>query len=151
MVVNNELIMDLKFHTVGIGSSARKALLQALQEQRLVVGLANAVRSLSKEPDQFTFCFMAPTEEDSHMHEVLLEAFCLEHDIYIVRVDSAYKLSRLVQSSVIASCALVRNKSSKKFAGKASNSFRRSESILVEHCELFLEDPHKPIVKLPEK
>uniref|UniRef100_A0A2M4AUU6 Ribosomal protein eL8/eL30/eS12/Gadd45 domain-containing protein n=1 Tax=Anopheles triannulatus TaxID=58253 RepID=A0A2M4AUU6_9DIPT len=150
MVVNDELIMDLKFHTVGIGSSARKALLQALQEKRLVVGLANAVRSLAKEPDQFTFCFMAPAQEDSHMHEVLLEAFCLEHDIYIVRVDSAYKLSRLVQSSVIASCALVR-KLPKKLVRKASNSFRRSESILVEHCELFLDDPHKPIVKLPEK
>uniref|UniRef100_A0A2M4AUV6 Uncharacterized protein n=1 Tax=Anopheles triannulatus TaxID=58253 RepID=A0A2M4AUV6_9DIPT len=134
MVVNDELIMDLKFHTVGIGSSARKALLQALQEKRLVVGLANAVRSLAKEPDQFTFCFMAPAQEDSHMHEV----------------DSAYKLSRLVQSSVIASCALVR-KLPKKLVRKASNSFRRSESILVEHCELFLDDPHKPIVKLPEK
>ncbi|XP_050090368.1 uncharacterized protein LOC126574289 [Anopheles aquasalis] len=151
MVVNDELTMDLKFHTVGIGSSARKALLQALQENRLVVGLTNAVRSLAKEPDQFTFCFMAPAQEDSHLQEVLLEAFCLEHDIYIVRVDSAYKLSRLVHSSVIASCALVR-KIPKKLTGKASNSFRRSyHSILVEHCELFLDDPHKPIVKLPEK
>ncbi|XP_035793134.1 uncharacterized protein LOC118467131 [Anopheles albimanus] len=150
MVVNGALIMDLKFHTVGIGSSARKALLQAHQEKRLVVGLANAVRSLVKEPDQFTFCFMAPAPEDSHMQEVLLEAFCFEHDIYIVRVDSAYKLSRLVQSSVIASCALVR-KIPKRLAGKASNSFRRSESILVEHCELFLDDPRKPVVKLPEK
>uniref|UniRef100_A0A182WIT8 Ribosomal protein eL8/eL30/eS12/Gadd45 domain-containing protein n=1 Tax=Anopheles minimus TaxID=112268 RepID=A0A182WIT8_9DIPT len=142
------------FHTVGIGSSARKALLGALEDKRLVVGLGSAIRSLTANPDQFNFCFLAPTEDHgesgSHMQEVLMEAFCLEHDIYIIRVDSADKLSRLVQSPVIASCALVR-KLPAKMARRTNNAFRRSESILIEHCELYWDEPHKPVIKLPEK
>uniref|UniRef100_A0A4Y0BQ70 Ribosomal protein eL8/eL30/eS12/Gadd45 domain-containing protein n=1 Tax=Anopheles funestus TaxID=62324 RepID=A0A4Y0BQ70_ANOFN len=142
------------FHTVGIGSSARKALLSALEDKRLVVGLASAIRSLATNPDQYNFCFLAPIEDHgesgSHMQEVLMEAFCLEHDIYIIRVDSADKLSRLVQSPVIASCALVR-KLPPKMVRRMSSAFRRSESILIEHCELYWDEPHKPVIKLPEK
>uniref|UniRef100_A0A182NHP0 Ribosomal protein eL8/eL30/eS12/Gadd45 domain-containing protein n=1 Tax=Anopheles dirus TaxID=7168 RepID=A0A182NHP0_9DIPT len=141
------------FHTVGIGSSARKALLSAREEKRLVVGLTNAIRSLTDNPDSFNFCFLAPTDDrsGSHLQEVLLEAFCLEHDIYIIRVDSADKLSRLVQSPVLASCALVR-KLPPKVVRRMNSAFRRSESILVEHCELYWDEPHnKPVIKLPEK
>uniref|UniRef100_A0A182X6G4 Ribosomal protein eL8/eL30/eS12/Gadd45 domain-containing protein n=1 Tax=Anopheles quadriannulatus TaxID=34691 RepID=A0A182X6G4_ANOQN len=142
------------FHTVGIGSSARKALLSALEDKRLVVGLASAVRSLAANPELYNFCFLAPFddhgESGSHMQEVLLEAFCLEHDIYIIRVDSADKLSRLVQSPVVASCALVR-KLPPKMLRRTNSAFRRSESILIEHCELYWDEPHKPVIKLPEK
>ncbi|XP_050075786.1 uncharacterized protein LOC126563203 [Anopheles maculipalpis] len=139
------------FHTVGIGASARKALLSALEDKRLVVGLASAIRSLAANPEQYNFCFLAPSSESgSHMQEVLMEAFCFEHDIYIIRVDSADKLSRLVQSPVIASCALVR-KLPAKMARRMNNAFRRSESILIEHCELYWDEPHKPVIKLPEK
>uniref|UniRef100_A0AAG5D636 Ribosomal protein eL8/eL30/eS12/Gadd45 domain-containing protein n=1 Tax=Anopheles atroparvus TaxID=41427 RepID=A0AAG5D636_ANOAO len=155
MVLNSsyERNMATGFHTVGVGSSARKTLLSALEEKRLVVGLPSAIRSLAVEPDKFSFCFLAPSENDEcggHMQEVLLEAFCFEHEIYIIRVDSADKLSRLVQSPVVASCALVRKLPAKKIR-RMSSAYRRSESILVEHCELYWEEPHKPVVKLPEK
>ncbi|XP_058066284.1 uncharacterized protein LOC131215906 [Anopheles bellator] len=155
MVLNQTgaLEMNAGFQTVGVGASARKALLSALQDKRLVIGLGSAIRSLAKEPDQFTFCFLAPAHHDdsgAHLQEVLLEAFCLEHDIYIIRVDSAYKLSRLVQSSTETSCALVR-KLSTRMIRRMTSAYRRSESILVEHCELYLDEPHKPVIKLPEK
>lgn len=145
--------MDTGFHTVGVGSSARKMLLSALEEKRLVVGLPSAIRCLATEPNMFSFCFLAPLENDEsggHLQEVLLEAFCFEHDIYIIRVDSADKLSRLVQSPVVASCALIR-KLPAKMVRRMNSAYRRSESILVEHCELCWEEPHKPVVKLPEK
>uniref|UniRef100_A0A182Q0A0 Ribosomal protein eL8/eL30/eS12/Gadd45 domain-containing protein n=1 Tax=Anopheles farauti TaxID=69004 RepID=A0A182Q0A0_9DIPT len=140
------------FHTVGIGSSARKALLSAREEKRLVVGLTSAIHSLTENPDNFNFCFLAPTDDrsGSHLQQVLLEAFCLEHNIYIIRVDSADKLSRLVQSPVLASCALVQ-KLPTKVVRRMNSAFRRSESILVEHCELYWDEPHKPVIKLPEK
>uniref|UniRef100_A0A182P9V9 Ribosomal protein eL8/eL30/eS12/Gadd45 domain-containing protein n=1 Tax=Anopheles epiroticus TaxID=199890 RepID=A0A182P9V9_9DIPT len=152
---HEEKVMEANgFHTVGIGASARKALLSALEDKRLVVGLNSAIRSLAANPDLYNFCFLAPIddhgESGSHMQEVLLEAFCLEHDIYIIRVDSANKLSRLVQSPVVASCALVRKLPAKTIR-RMSSAFRRSESILIEHCELYWDEPHKPVVKLPEK
>ncbi|XP_053676375.1 growth arrest and DNA damage-inducible protein GADD45 gamma-like [Anopheles nili] len=142
------------FHTVGVGSSARKALLSALEDKRLVVGLSSAIRSLSADPDQYLFCFLAPAEDHGacggHMHEVLLEAFCLEHDIHIIRVDSASKLSRLVQSPVVASCALVR-KFPLKVIRRMNSATRRYESVLMEYSALYWDKPHKPVVKLPEK
>ncbi|KFB36643.1 AGAP007650-PA-like protein [Anopheles sinensis] len=150
---SREWNMATGFHTVGVGSSARKMLLTALEEKRLVVGLSSAIRSLATEPNRFSFCFLAPLENDEsggHLQEVLLEAFCFEHDIYIIRVDSADKLSRLVQSPVVASCALIR-KLPAKMVRRMNSAYRRSESILVEHCELCWEEPHKPVVKLPEK
>lgn len=76
------------FKTVGIGASVRTTLVSALSEGRTVIGMANAIQQLREDPQQFVFCFMAPSEHDSgsHMQEVLLEAFCFEHDIYIIKV-----------------------------------------------------------------
>lgn len=132
------------FKTVGIGASVRTTLVSALAEGRTVIGMANAVRELREDPQQFVFCFMAPSEHDSgsHMQEVLLEAFCFEHDIYIIKVDSAEKLSRLVHSSELAWCALVQ---------KPPRKESRSENILIDHCELYWDEPAKPVIKLPEK
>lgn len=134
------------FKTVGIGASVRTTLVNALAEGRTVIGMANAIRRLREDPQQFVFCFMAPSsvEQDSgsHMQQVLLEAFCFEHDIYIIKVDSAEKLSRLVQSNELAWCALVQ---------KGPKKETRSENILIDHCELYWDEPLKPVIKLPEK
>lgn len=134
------------FKTVGIGANVRTTLVNALAEGRTVTGMANAIRQLREDPQRFVFCFMAPSsvEQDSgaHMQEVLLEAFCFEHDIYIIKVDSAEKLSRLVQSNELAWCALVQ---------KGPKKETRSENILIDHCELYWDEPAKPVIKLPEK
>lgn len=72
-----------------VGVTAKRALLMANIEERVVVGLSDAIQALAKTPEEFLFCFMAPPkpgDSATHMHEVLLQAFCFEHDIYIIKV-----------------------------------------------------------------
>uniref|UniRef100_A0A182JAT8 Ribosomal protein eL8/eL30/eS12/Gadd45 domain-containing protein n=1 Tax=Anopheles atroparvus TaxID=41427 RepID=A0A182JAT8_ANOAO len=131
-----------------IGITVRRALVAAYHEARAVVGLSESINALSKTPEDFLFCFLAASGIDgsapgNHMHQVLLEAFCFEHDIYIIKVDSAEKLSRMLGTHRVESCALVQ-KGWKEIATAA-------EDRLVDYCEEHWENPVKPIVKLPEK
>lgn len=71
------------------GLAAKHALLLAKIENRLIMGLSDAISNFAKTPEDFLFCFMAPPkpgDSATHMHEVLLQAFCFEHDIYIIKV-----------------------------------------------------------------
>lgn len=144
------------FKTVGIGQNVRSTLVKAHAESRVVVGMASAIRSLAENPNNFLFCFMVPPkhhDSGAHMQEVLLEAFCFENDIYIIKVDSAEKLSRLLGSAELASCALVSKPRNHSSAAKAGSEpqFSRSENILIDYCELHWDEPVKPVIKLPEK
>lgn len=184
-----------------VGVTAKRALLVANIEERVVVGLSDAIQALAKTPEEFLFCFMAPPkpgDSATHMHEVLLQAFCFEHDIYIIKVgfiilftiqqppppkllatfhlklicihlkqrhafinsptlslsslpkqiDSAEKLSRLLGSTTLQSCALVQKTMS---ADHQHEILSKVEDQLVDYCEEHWEDPVKPVVKLPEK
>ncbi|XP_055629400.1 growth arrest and DNA damage-inducible protein GADD45 alpha-like [Toxorhynchites rutilus septentrionalis] len=153
MVVVKESIptySKVGFKTVGISLNVRTTLVAALAQHRVVVGMSNAIRSLTEEPQKFLFCFMAPTkfpDSGTHMQQVLLEAFCFENDIYIIKVDSAEKLGRLLGSSSLASCALVR----KCPCSSGEDKYTRSENILIDHCEFYWDEPTKPVIKLPDK
>lgn len=74
-----------------MSSTIRSILRQAQAEKRLTVGLLPAIQRLSVTCGEALFCLMAPSrQQDSatHMQKVLLEAFCLENDIYLVKVSS---------------------------------------------------------------
>lgn len=135
-----------------VGVTAKRALLMANIEERVVVGLSDAIQALAKTPEEFLFCFMAPPkpgDSATHMHEVLLQAFCFEHDIYIIKIDSAEKLSRLLGSPTLQSCALIQKTMSPDHPDHEILS--KVEDQLVDYCEEHWEDPVKPVVKLPEK
>lgn len=81
---------NVKMHyTPDVGCTLVETLLRAQAEDRVVTGLAGAVQSLSKSPCDALFCVIAPPpagDVTSHMQEVLLQAYCFENDIYIVKV-----------------------------------------------------------------
>ncbi|XP_062549563.1 growth arrest and DNA damage-inducible protein GADD45 alpha-like [Armigeres subalbatus] len=148
----NKMTSKAGFKTVGIGQNVRSTLVKARSDKRVVVGIANAIRSLAENPNNFLFCFMAPPKHHdsaAHMQEVLLEAFCFENDIYIIKVDNAERLSRLLDSSELASCALVSKPQA--LSKQTGEEFSRSENLLIDHCELYWDEPIKPVIKLPEK
>lgn len=79
-----------------IGATVRRALVAASREDRAIVGLSESINALSKTPEDFLFCFLAASGNPAnHMHQVLLEAFCFEHDIYIIKVGSVARSTRL--------------------------------------------------------
>ncbi|EAA04133.4 AGAP007651-PA [Anopheles gambiae str. PEST] len=131
-----------------IGATVRRALVAASREDRAIVGLSESINALSKTPEDFLFCFLAASGNPAnHMHQVLLEAFCFEHDIYIIKVDSAEKLSRMLGTPRVESCALLQ----KSWSEGRTETITDVEDQLVDYCEEHWEAPIKPIVKLPEK
>lgn len=139
MVCNNE-----------IGSTVRSALLLAIKEDRLVLGLLDSVKTLAKAPEDSLFCIMAQPEigdSATHMHEVLLEAYCYENGIYIIKVDNASKLCRIIGRSEMESCVLVQKSMA---TNDDTEHYSDVEDLLVDHCEAHWDVPIQPIIQLPE-
>lgn len=143
-----------------MGSTVKKALVQANIEKRLVLGLPNIVRCLAVENSNIPIlCLIAPPKTGdyaTHMQEVLLQAYCLENDIYILHLDSAEKLSRILHSTVVESCALIYASSSGdsdcegSFLDEDYNT-TRIERRLINYCEDHWDDSEHSTIRLPEK
>lgn len=87
------LAKDFDDKKMAVGNNLRTVLRKAQSESRVVVGLSEAVKNLSELPEEALFCVLAPPKKGdsaTHMHEVLLQAFCFENDIYIIQVRVSY-------------------------------------------------------------
>lgn len=155
---------NMKMLSTNIGQTVKCVLQRAQYEKRLVVGLAASVKELSNNGDPM-FCLMAPPEpgdSGSHMHSILLEAFCYENDIYIIRVDSSKKLNRILGSptAAIESCVLIQKpwpeeedddiKQLTVDKQTTANIYTVAEEALVDHCEDFWDCVDQPRIVLPE-
>lgn len=155
---------NVKMLSTNIGQTVKCVLQRAQYEKRLVVGLAASVKELSNNGDPM-FCLMAPPEpgdSGSHMHSILLEAFCYENDIYIIRVDSSKKLNRILGSptAAIESCVLIQKpwpeeedddiKQLTVDKQTTANIYTVAEEALVDHCEDFWDCVDQPRIVLPE-
>lgn len=143
-----------------MGSLVKKALVQANIEKRLVIGLTQIGRFLAQDQSEVPIiCLMAPPKSGdyaTHMHEVLLQAYCLENDIYIIKLDNSEKLNRILDTSRMESCALI-------CANPAGDSdcegsfldqdyqMTKIEGKLVDYCEDHWNDSEHAMIRLPEK
>lgn len=152
---SNEMVLianDKMVCSNEIGDTVRSALVDAMNEDRLVLGLLDSVKTLAKAPEDSLFCIMAQPEigdSATHMHEVLLEAYCYENGIYIIKVDSSSKLCRIIGTSEMESCVLVQ-KSMATSGHDDVDHYSDVEDLLVDHCEAHWDVPIQPIVQLPE-
>lgn len=164
-----------------IGRNVRCALKRAVYEKRVVVGVASAVKQLlnrststdsdstdssssladSRSSDDVVFCVLAPPaagDSATHMQTILLEAFCYENDIYIIKVDSAAKLSKILGARTTQTCALIQrpwaDDESVDSSGSEStwdeSQLTAAEAAMVDHCEEFWDVPQQPLVQLPD-
>lgn len=144
-----------------IGEIVQTVLSVAKHAQRITIGFSDAIKLLSSTPEEALFCFLAePKRGDSatHMHEVLLQAFCYEHGIYIIKVDSGRKLAHAVATSngtfiSDVTCVLIRKRNDDNIDDATSapvTSITTDEDILVNFCENSWNDNNYHIVKLPE-
>lgn len=134
-----------------IGYKVRCALVQALQDDRVIVGLSATIKNLSTTPSDALFCLLAPSttgDSANHMHAVLLEAYCYENGIYTIKVDQMQKLSNIVGAPKQESCVLIRK--SLLLDHEQCELFSAMENALVDHCEEYWDVPNKPIIQLPD-
>lgn len=130
--------------------TARSVLLRALIEKRVICGIPSAIKTLSKSSEDSLFCFLAqPNKEDSatNMSQTLLEAYCYENDIYVIKVDCAEKLGRILGTCASNTCALIQKTWDKSDDGPVE-CLTEAEHSLVDYCELNWDIPNQ-ILKLP--
>lgn len=100
-----------------ISAALKGALLQAHKQGRITSGAYECAKQMQVFPDKVMFCILAVDDGNDamvQMEHVLLEAYCREHHINVVKVDSSEKLRKLVvndskknQTFADFSCALV--------------------------------------------
>lgn len=152
--------------TKSIGETVQTVLSVAKRAHRVTLGFADAIKLLSKAPEDAQFCFLAePDRGDSatHMNEVLLQAFCYEHGIYIIKVDDSRKLGQILDTlTTDVTCVLIskhrpeennqndQSEQSSKILNRSVSSTSIEEDLLVNFCETTWQNAHYNIIKLPE-
>lgn len=143
-----------------LGDTVKQILINANDESRLICGLSKVSQYLNstEHPEHSLFFFIAPSaniDSITHMSEVVLRSFCFENDIYIVNVDDAQKLNKILGTNRCDTCALVQRSASidPDLVDDAIDldKFTELENILIDHCEDFWTEPVQPIIRLPEK
>lgn len=141
--------------TNGIGSICNTALRNAKNQDRLIVGLTQAIKTLSNDPEETMFCVLAqpkPGDSAAHMQLILLEAFCYENGIYTIKVDDAEKLSKLSGAQKVENCVLMqRFQHTNNSKQPLKLKFFDLEEKLIDHCEDYWDTQHKPIIRLPDE
>ncbi|XP_028856463.1 growth arrest and DNA damage-inducible protein GADD45 beta-like isoform X1 [Denticeps clupeoides] len=92
-------VTDKKMETV---SQALEELLAAAQRQDcLTVGVYESAKLMNVDPDSVVLCVLATDEEDEddialQIHFTLIQAFCCDNDINILRVSGLRRLAQVL-------------------------------------------------------
>ncbi|OWF48866.1 uncharacterized protein LOC110452515 [Mizuhopecten yessoensis] len=81
-----------------ISFTFKETLQQAVKEGRITIGGYQCAKQMQGKSDRFAFCvFPEQTTDDAmtSIERILLEAYCREHRIRIVRVDNSKNLGKL--------------------------------------------------------
>ncbi|KAJ0037053.1 hypothetical protein NL108_016690 [Boleophthalmus pectinirostris] len=95
------------------GKVLKEALLCAQSEERLTVGVYESAQVMNEDPDSVSFCVLAMDEQFQwdvalQIHFTLIQSFCFDNDISIVRVSDRQRLHELVgRKDEEAHCVLI--------------------------------------------
>lgn len=84
-----------------VGAAVERLLAAAQRSARLSVGVYEAAKLLNADPDSVVLCVLATDEEDEgdialQIHFTLIQAFCCDNDIHIVRVAGMRRLAAVL-------------------------------------------------------
>ncbi|KAK4819329.1 hypothetical protein QYF61_001162 [Mycteria americana] len=83
------------------GDALEEVLSKALSQRSLTLGVYEAAKLLNVDPDNVVLCLLAADEEEAgdaalQIHFTLIQAFCCENDINILRVSNPARLAQLL-------------------------------------------------------
>ncbi|XP_056146845.1 growth arrest and DNA-damage-inducible, gamma b, tandem duplicate 1 [Lampris incognitus] len=105
-------------HTRCTGKALEEALLSAKASDCLTVGVYESAKVMNLDPDSVSFCVLAMDEEFEcdvalQIHFTLIQSFCFDNDISIVRVSDVQRLADVVgdkaEQHEDAHCVLITN------------------------------------------
>ncbi|KAK7131227.1 hypothetical protein R3I94_016379 [Phoxinus phoxinus] len=136
------------------GQALEEVLLSAKANDYLTIGVYESAKIMNVDPDSVSFCVLAIDEDFEcdialQIHFTLIQAFCFDNDISIVRVNDIQRLSEIVgdkpEQFEDAHCVLITN--------PAEDSW---EDPALEKLHLFCEESRSynewvPEITLPER
>lgn len=137
------------------GKALHELLVSAQRQTCLTVGVYESAKVMNVDPDNVTFCVLAADEEDEgdialQIHFTLIQAFCCENDINIVRLNDTQKLAAILGSGDEADepkdlhCILITNPGEDAFKDPALDKL----SLFCEESRNF--NDWVPSIALPE-
>nr|XP_060629689.1 growth arrest and DNA damage-inducible protein GADD45 alpha [Anolis sagrei ordinatus] len=142
-----------------VGDALEEVLSKALTQRTITVGVYEAAKLLNVDPDNVVLCLLAADEEDNQdvalqIHFTLIQAFCCENDINILRVSNPSRLAELLllgagggggEPPADLHCVLVTNPHASQWKDPAL-------SQLICFCrESRYMDQWVPVINLPER
>ncbi|XP_041106081.1 growth arrest and DNA damage-inducible protein GADD45 gamma-like [Polyodon spathula] len=135
------------------GKALEELLVSAKSEECLTVGVYESAKG-NVDPDCVAFCVLATDEEYEcdialQIHFTLIQAFCFDNDIDIVRVNDTQRLAEILGNTECGEpedvhCILVTNPSADTFEDPALEKL----SLSYGECRGFNE--WVPAITLPE-
>ncbi|CAN9504781.1 unnamed protein product [Ophioblennius macclurei] len=136
------------------GQALEEVVAAAKDNDSLTVGVYECAKVMNLDPDSVSFCVLAMDEEFEcdialQIHFTLIQSFCFDNDISIVRVSDVQRLAEMVGDKAgqmeDAHCVLITN--------PADGSW---EDPSLEKLHLFCEESRRlndwvPEISLPER
>ncbi|XP_041816007.1 growth arrest and DNA-damage-inducible, gamma b, tandem duplicate 1 [Chelmon rostratus] len=136
------------------GQALEEVLVSAKDNDSITVGVYESAKVMNLDPDSVSFCVLAMDEEFEcdialQIHFTLIQSFCFDNDISIVRVSDMQRLAEIVGDKTEqledAHCVLITN--------PADGSW---EDPALEKLHLFCEESRRlndwvPEISLPER
>uniref|UniRef100_A0A8B9ZY14 Growth arrest and DNA damage inducible beta n=1 Tax=Anas zonorhyncha TaxID=75864 RepID=A0A8B9ZY14_9AVES len=84
-----------------VSEAVERVLVAAQRQDRLTVGVYESAKLMNVDPDSVVLCVLATDEEDEgdialQIHFTLIQAFCCDNDIHILRVSGMQRLASLL-------------------------------------------------------
>ncbi|XP_071769944.1 growth arrest and DNA damage-inducible protein GADD45 gamma [Centroberyx gerrardi] len=154
MTLEEVLIQKPAERVQSTGKALEEVLISAKDNDCLTVGVYESAKVMNLDPDSVSFCVLAVDEEFEcdialQIHFTLIQSFCFDNDISIVRVSDMQRLAEIVGDKAEqlddAHCVLITN--------PADGSW---EDPALEKLHLFCEESRSlndwvPEITLPER
>ncbi|XP_028284452.1 growth arrest and DNA-damage-inducible, alpha, a [Parambassis ranga] len=141
-----------------VAKALEEVLTSALPQGCITVGVYEAAKSLNVDPDNVVLCILATDDEDVkdvalQIHFTLIQAFCCENDINILRVNNTRRLAEILGGGGKQSggepmdlhCVLVTSPHSTSWKDPALSKLNRF--CRESRCM----DQWVPVINLPER
>ncbi|XP_077353393.1 growth arrest and DNA damage-inducible protein GADD45 gamma-like [Festucalex cinctus] len=136
------------------GKALEEVLVTAMDNDSLTVGVYECAKVMNLDPDSVSFCVLAVDEDFEcdvalQIHFTLIQSFCFDNDISIVRVSDKQRLAEIVadksEQLEDAHCVLITNPSDGSW-----------EDPSLEKLHLFCEESRRlndwvPEISLPAR
>ncbi|XP_069498039.1 growth arrest and DNA damage-inducible protein GADD45 alpha [Ambystoma mexicanum] len=139
-----------------VGNALEEVLSKAVVQRTITVGVLEAAKLLNVDPDNVVLCLLAADEEDDQdvalqIHFTLIQAFCCENDINILRVGNVGRLEAILGGSCTEGqgadlhCVLVNNPHASQWKDPALNQ------VICFCQESRYLDQWVPVINLPDR